>query len=125
MNVNGVTGDIKPLLLLPRHILVDNFGGNCPVQAEGWFQVGENKHRFYFRARGMSVTCHVTKNSLNTAHPVDLEDDEVWKWGFAYGDDFHAGWIEPLLALGCLAEAYSLFSGDYPEHRHEVPNINS
>lgn len=107
-------------LRLPKGVHVDMFGGNCPVQAEGWFEADGNKHRFYFRARGQSVTCDVTIDP-SKGDPLSLKNDEVWHWGFSYGKAFHAGWIEPEFALGCLAEAYSLFMGVCP--RDEVPQI--
>ncbi len=59
-------------------------GGNCPVQAEGYFM----DYYFYFRARGNSVTMEFSKteagwdNNLIHAHYVllDMEDNYAAGW---------------------------------------------
>ena len=93
-----------------ENITIDTIGGNCPVQAEGWFKTEKGQHRFYFRARGTTVSCDVTRDPAN-GDPMALAEAEVWAWWFKYGFDFEAGWISEAFARGCIDEAYRLFDG--------------
>ena len=89
---------------------ISNIGGNCPVQAEGWIVTAKGKHRFYFRARGTTVSIDVTKDPAG-GDPLYLDDEDgVWRWGFRYGKEYEAGWITEEFALGFIDEAASVFS---------------
>ena len=95
---------------MPKGVKIETIGGNCPVQCDGYFITEKGKHRFYFRARGDSVTCDVTKDPAK-GDPLSLSEDEVWSWGFRYGQltGFSAGWISHEFALGCIVEAFHAF----------------
>ena len=95
---------------MTRKYEIDAIGGNCPVEAEGWVMTPKGKHRFYFRARGTSVSMDVTKDPA-AGDPLSVADqDGVWSWGFKYGLTYEAGWITEAFALGCIDEAASVFT---------------
>jgi hypothetical protein len=73
----------------PVSIIIEEIGGNCPVQAEGTI----DGRRFYFRARGehWSLTIHPTATEGYSSWP----DDGTWYHQEAYGGGpFAAGWME-------------------------------
>ena len=115
------------------NIIIDEFDGNCPVEAEGWFKVNQKRHPFYFRARGMKISMQVTvdpaKGGPLGIRTTDADDhahffywtderfpatsynnEPVWIWDFEYGRDYDAGWVTETFAKGCMDEAYRHFA---------------
>jgi hypothetical protein len=74
-------------------ITFNSIGGNCPVQAEGWFD-GE---AFYFRARGDEWQFHVGPEEGR------FESDE-WVIERDYGSGFDAGWMPKHEAVGFICD---------------------
>lgn len=90
---------------------IDMIGGNCPVQAEGYVITPKGKHRFYFRARGTTISMDVTEDPA-AGDPLSIDDqDGVWTWSFRYGWTYEAGWITEAFARGCIDEAAGVFVG--------------
>ena len=74
-------------------LIIDNIGGNCPVQAEGHI----NDQPFYFRARGK-------RWSVGVGGDVIGEPD--WYYEEEYpGGPFAAGWMSEAEARKCIQEA--------------------
>lgn len=79
-------------------IVIDEIGGNCPVQAEGTI----DGTPFYFRARGARWTLSVG------GRDVILEPD--WFHEEPYGDGpFDAGWMSLEEARGFIAAGAGLY----------------
>ena len=77
-----------------------SFGGNCPVQAEGFV----DEQPFYFRAR------HEHWRMEIGGEPVVKPD---WKYEEEYpGGQFEAGWMEPDEAFGFMAKAIEKWRKD-------------
>ncbi len=67
-------------------IVIDDLGGNCPVQAKG--TIGGLP--FYFRARGSGWSMSVASKKDG-----DVFDDDSWGYYEDYGDGpYDAGWME-------------------------------
>lgn len=87
----------------------ENIGGNCPVQATGWFTGADgNEYAFYFRARGSSWSVDIGdgKDHLypdKQDDPKSLIAQEVDR---SYGVQFEAGWMT-------RAEAGHIINGVY------------
>jgi hypothetical protein len=80
------------------HIRIETFGGNCPVQAEGFV----DDKPFYFRARGEHWTMGIGGD------PVCNPE---WFLEECYGEGpFDAGWMPQYEALGFLAKAIGLYA---------------
>ena len=81
-------------------IIIDSFGGNCPVQAEGTI----DGKPFYFRARGSRWSMSIGGDDVVLDPDWYLEDD--------YGDDaFSAGWMTEVEARAFMGKAFELYLG--------------
>jgi len=79
-------------------IRINTFGGNCPVQAEGFV----DDKPFYFRARGEHWTMGIGGEPV--ANPE-------WFYREEYGDaEYVAGWMAQYEALGFIAKAIGLYA---------------
>ena len=72
--------------------------GNCPVQAEGWF----NGYYFYFRSRHSQATIDFSKSEEDW-----VKYDNVNRYVLATVDDPEAGWLPKwicklLIWKGCI-----------------------
>ena len=79
---------------------LDQIGGNCPVQAEG-FIAGVP---FYFRARGQRWSFSVGRDPVGNPEWTHREP-----WG---DDEFAAGWMPEETALELIAKAARLYMKD-------------
>lgn len=81
--------------------ILDQLGGNCPVQAEGTI----DGVRFYFRARGSHWEFHVAQTD------ADLFKNELFSIDRSYkpGDDFAAGWMPQHEAVAFMIEGIAAY----------------
>lgn len=80
------------------YIRIDTFGGNCPVQAEGFV----DGKPFYFRARG-------SRWRMGIGDEPVLEPE--WSHEESYGDGpYDAGWMPQHEALGFISKAIGLYA---------------
>ena len=84
-------------------VRIDMIGGNCPVQAEGYF----DDKAFYFRAKYSSWLIEVGPREI--PHCCD-----EWEIERDYGADDDAGWMPIPIAIGFICdgvEAYRVEHG--------------
>ena len=97
-------------------IVIEFFGGNCPVQGEGTI----NGKPFYFRARGDSWSLGIGGD------PVGNPEWEHREW---YGTWPDAGWMESEQAEAFLMAAAARFAQGLPgaelEHGRVVIDIGT
>lgn len=78
-------------------LVIETFGGNCPVQAEGTVDGKE----FYFRARGDSWSMSIGGE--------DVVGDPEWSYEEDYGSWPEAGWMPTDEALAFIDKAVALY----------------
>ena len=84
-------------------IVIETYGGNCPVQADGTV----NGKPFYFRARGQRWSMSIGGD--------DVIGKPEWYHQEAYGDtEFAAGWMEWEEALTFLRKAAAMYVWSKP-----------
>lgn len=80
-------------------IRIETFGGNCPVQAEGFV----DDKPFYFRARGESWSMSIGG--------ADVVGEPDWYHEEDFGEEeYAAGWMTQWEALGFIAKAIGLYA---------------
>jgi hypothetical protein len=81
---------------------IENIGGNCPVQAEGFV----DGKPFYFRARGQQWSLGIG------ADPIGNPD---WIYSERYSDEpYAAGWMTVAEARDFIAKAFALYESGAP-----------
>lgn len=82
-------------------VVIEEIGGNCPVQAEGTI----NGKRFYFRARGEHWRVEVHPTAKGDF--LDWPDDGMeWRTQGKWGDGpYAAGWMPEDVARDMIAKA--------------------
>lgn len=83
-------------------IIIDSYGGNCPVQAEGTV----NGKPFYFRARGEHWSMRIGG--------ADVIGDPEWRHEQEYGPWPEAGWMEWSEAEAFLRAAAQRYADGLP-----------
>jgi len=97
-------------------IVIEQVGGNCPVQAEGTI----NGVPFYFRARGKHWALHVGPDPLADGSWVHRErySDPSAKGRFDSdpddGDPYAAGWMTVDEVRAFIAKAAALYADQAP-----------
>ena len=87
-------------------IIIDEIGGNCPVQAEGTI----NGRRFYFRARGCRWSMQIAPEGVACGYLAWPETDGEWYHGEQWGNGpYDAGWMPEDTAREMIAKAAGLF----------------
>ncbi len=76
-----------------RSIYIENIGGNCPVQIEGYF----GKEYFYFRARGNAWSLEVSENAIVDSHFTYVEP-------YKEDQSYAAGWMPLYEAIQFLGK---------------------
>jgi hypothetical protein len=79
-------------------IHIENMGGNCPVQAEGFIDGKE----FYFRARGQRWSIGIGGEPVS--EPEWYYEEE---WG---NTPYAAGWMPQYVALAMIAKAVEKYA---------------
>ncbi len=79
------------------HITIDMFGGNCPVQAEGFIKGAP----FYFRSRGESWSFGVGDDPVGNPNWEHMEFYGVWP---------DAGWITEEQAMDFIIKAATMWT---------------
>lgn len=81
------------------NLIIDQLGGNCPVQAEGTI----DGQPFYFRARGEHWAFHVGAD--------DPVGDPEWTYAEEYpGGRYAAGWMSEDEARAFINRAANLYT---------------
>jgi hypothetical protein len=91
-------------------VVVEEIGGNCPVQAEGTI----DGRRFYFRARwnGWRVAIHPTATGDYLSWP---DDGTEWDFSEAWGEgEYDAGWMPEDTAREMIDKAANLYRAAAP-----------
>lgn len=84
------------------NLIIDNIGGNCPVQGEGTI----DDRPFYFRARGEHW-------SFGVGH--DPVGDPDWYYEEEYpGGEYAAGWMTEAEARAFIDKAAALYRNREP-----------
>ena len=86
-------------------VLIDNIGGNCPVQAEGTIDGAP----FYFRARGEWWSIEIGGGFVLEDPDKGIPRDGFYmeeEWG---GGPYDAGWMEPEEAKSIICRAARAF----------------
>ena len=82
-------------------IQVLSFGGNCPVQADGFIDGAE----FYFRARGQRWSMSVGG--------ADVIMNPDWYYEEEWGDGpFSAGWMPEETAISMMEKAFAKYDDE-------------
>lgn len=85
-------------------VIIDQIGGNCPVQAEGTI-CGKP---FYFRARGEGWRMNIGGS--------DVVGNPEWSFYQEYGDDPHAaGWMSVEDAAAFIRMAADKYTRENPD----------
>jgi len=86
-----------------KGLVIDNLGGNCPVQGEGTV-LGVP---FYFRARHEEWSMGIGEDPVAVTR---AEIGAIWYKSEAWGDgEFAAGWMEREVARGIIESCAALY----------------
>jgi len=83
-------------------IVIEELGGNCPVQAEGTI----DKVPFYFRARGDHWSIRVAMSKFGVWGEDAFYHEELYKGGEQYA----AGWMPTDEARGFIQRGAELYA---------------